>query len=146
MNGKNMIILAVAAVILIVVVVFLVMGRADEAPVGVPVSEGTLETNTIVFTDSGFSPAALTVRVGDTVVFENQSSVDFWPASAMHPTHKVYPGSDIEKCGTAEEAGIFDACRAIPAGGSWSFTFGEAGNWNYHNHLNAGNFGKIIVE
>ena len=80
-----MIILAVAAVILIVVVVFLVMGRADEAPVSVPVSEGTLETNTVVFTDSGFSPAALTVRVGDTVVFENRSSMDFWPASAMHP-------------------------------------------------------------
>ncbi len=102
--------------------------------------------NTVVYTDSGFSPNLLTVKRGETVTFVNEGSDTFWPASAMHPTHKVYPGSDIEKCGTAEAPKIFDACRGIQPGGSWSFTFDEIGSWNYHNHLNPKNFGKIVVE
>ena len=102
--------------------------------------------NIIIFTDSGFSPNLLTIKLGETVTFKNESSKPTWPASAMHPTHKVYPGSDIEKCGTAEESKIFDACRDIPAGGSWSFGFDNVGTWGYHDHLDASKFGKIIVQ
>ncbi|MFH0712907.1 MAG: hypothetical protein V2A55_03610 [Candidatus Jorgensenbacteria bacterium] len=131
---------------MVIVVVFLVAGQSDKSPAETSIPQGASVTKTVVLTDSGFSPVSLSVRVGDTVVFENRSSTDFWPTSAMHPTHKVYPGSDIEKCGTAEESKIFDACRAIPAGGSWFFTFNEAGSWDYHDHLDAKNFGKIIVE
>ena len=64
----------------------------------------------------------------------------------MHPTHKVYPGSDIEKCGTAEESNIFDACRGLKEGESYEFTFNEKGSWRYHDHLNIKNTGSIIVE
>lgn len=113
----------VVVIIIIIGFFFFVLGGEDERSVVAPVSEEQSGAKTVVFTDSGFSPA-----------------------SAMRPTHKVYPGSDIEKCGTAEESKIFDACRAIPAGGSWFFTFNEAGSWDYHDHLDAKNFGKIIVE
>lgn len=104
------------------------------------------ETKTVVYSDSGFSPSSLTIKVGDTVTFVNQSLKSVWPASAMHPTHKVYPGSGIEKCGTSEESKIFDACRGIAPGASWSFKFGSAGSWGYHDHLDASKFGKIIVQ
>jgi len=102
--------------------------------------------NIITFTNSGFSPSPLTVKVGDTVKFVNNSDKAFWPASAMHPTHKTYPGSDIEKCDTDERGSIFDACEGIAPGRSWEFTFTEVGEWGYHDHLNAKFFGKVIVE
>jgi len=100
----------------------------------------------ITYSASGYSPTPVTIKVGDTVAFKNESAIDMRPASAMHPTHTVYPGSDIQKCGTAEEKGIFDSCRDIKPLDSWSFTFTEKGSWNYHDHLTSKYFGKIIVE
>lgn len=104
------------------------------------------ENHVIEITSSGFTPGTLAVKRGDSVTFLNKDSSPRWPASAMHPTHRVYPGSDIEKCGTSEESSIFDACRGLAEGESYSFVFDEAGSWNYHDHLNLGMFGKIIVE
>jgi plastocyanin len=104
------------------------------------------EDFTVIYTDNGYTPKELTVEVGSTVIFKNESSSPSWPASAMHPTHKSYPGSDIKKCGTSEADMIFDACRAIASGESWSFTFDEAGQWSYHDHLNSSKWGKVIVK
>lgn len=103
------------------------------------------ETYTVEMTQSGFSPSPLTINIGDSVKFITLDDGSYWPASAMHPTHKVYPGSDIKKCGTSEQDGIFDACKWLPQGQSFTFTFNQAGTWGYHDHLNAKLFGKIIV-
>lgn len=100
----------------------------------------------ITYTDSGFSPASITIKKGETVTFKNKSSRSFWPASAMHPTHTVYPGSDIKKCGTSDEPNIFDACHGIEQGAEWSFRFNNVGTWNYHDHLNASKYGSIVVQ
>ena len=102
--------------------------------------------NVIEITGSGFSPQTLTIKKGETVTWINKDTEGHWPASAMHPTHTVYPGSNIEKCRTAEEESIFDACRELAPEESYSFTFNEIGSWGYHDHLNANLFGKIIVE
>lgn len=104
------------------------------------------QEHTIRYTDSGYSPQELTVEVGDTVTFKNESSRETWPASATHPTHRAYPNSDIQKCGTAEAEFIFDACGAVRPGEEWSFTFGNAGEWWYHDHLRPSNFGMIRVQ
>ena len=100
----------------------------------------------VIYTSEGFSPAKVTVKKGDKVTFRNNSTAPMWTATAIHPTHRVYPGSDIEKCGTPEETKIFDACRGIPSGSSYAFTFNEVGTWNYHDHLNLGKYGSIVVE
>jgi len=110
-------------------------------------SEMTAKTGaTVTYTDDGFNPRTLTISAGGTVTFVNESSRDMWPASAIHPTHTIYPGSDIRKCGTAEESTIFDACGAVAPGGSWSFTFTEVGEWRYHDHRRSNNTGTIIVQ
>ncbi len=111
-------------------------------------SGGPVEAKEVVvqMTDSGFVPQEATIKQGDTVKWVNAGTVARWPASARHPTHEVYPGSGITKCGTPEEPGIFDACTGIQAGDSYSFTFSEKGSWAYHDHLNPDVFGKIIVE
>lgn len=116
-------------------------GTVANNPTGT-VSAGTF---TVTKANEGFSPQTLTIKKGSTVNFVNNSSADFWPATARHPTHTVYPGSDIQKCGTQEENGIFDACRGLSAGQTFSFTFNQVGEWAYHDHLNATAFGKIIV-
>jgi len=100
----------------------------------------------VQITAEGFAPKSLTIAAGDTVTWVNQGSGPNWPASAMHPTHTLYPGSDINKSGTSEQAQIFDACHGLPTGQSYSFTFNEAGSWNYHDHLNTAHFGTIIVQ
>ena len=91
-----------------------------------------VEENVVTYTDSGFSPSTLTIKAGDTVVFKNESSSAFWPASAVHPTHELYPE--------------FDAKAAISLGSTYSFTFNRVGTWKYHNHLNASHTGTIVVE
>ncbi len=107
---------------------------------------GKLETAEIRYTDSGFVPNSLTVKKGTSVTFKNESTHNARPASALHPTHQVYPGSDIAKCGGPEASLIFDACREIRPGDSWTFRFYQIGKWNYHDHLNVQHFGSITVE
>ncbi len=103
------------------------------------------QTHTITISSSGFSPARLEINAGDSVVFTNENSAKHWPASVVHPTHRVYPGSDISKCGTAEAENIFDACRGLESGESYTFTFNEEGSWRYHDHLRASLTGTINV-
>lgn len=139
--------------IIIAVVVIIVLGgflflQSGDAP-----QEAALEASippqssvTVTYTDSGYFPREVAVLAGGTVTFKNDSSREMWSASAIHPTHTIYPGSGIQKCGTREESRIFDACKGIAPGESWSFAFQEQGSWGYHNHLNISNTGKITVQ
>lgn len=109
---------------------------------GIVADEGVV----ITYSDTGYSPNSVTVKVGDTVTFKNESSKNMWPASAMHPTHVVYSGTSLsEHCpDTANTA--FDACKGYAPGTQWSFTFTKAGEWKFHDHLTATNFGTIVVQ
>ncbi len=109
-------------------------------------ANGITVTPVIAYTDQGYAPKTYTIKAGDTVTFVNHSSTPTWSATALHPSHTLYPGSSFSKCGTDQEPGIFDACRGIEANGEWTFTFQEKGTWNYHDHLSPTRFGTIIVE
>lgn len=100
------------------------------------------QTYTINMTDSGFSPSTLTVAAGDTVRFVNTGSTLKWPASNNHPTHTVYPGSNVSKCGGDET--IFDACHGLATDEIFEFIFNETGTWGYHDHIGTAN-GSITV-
>ena len=100
----------------------------------------------ITYYDSGYSPSAVNVKRGDIVVFTNGSSKMMWTASAMHPSHMGYPGTDITKCGTPSQQGMFDACKGYGKGESWEFKFNEIGTWKYHNHLQPNHTGTIMIE
>ena len=100
----------------------------------------------VTYTDEGYSPKELMVKKGDNVTFNNESSHPMWTASAVHPTHTVYPGSSILKCNTPEAGAIFDACSAVEPGKEWSFQFDQIGSWKYHDHLTPTRTGTITVE
>ncbi|HXK38161.1 MAG TPA: hypothetical protein VJ579_03785 [Candidatus Paceibacterota bacterium] len=96
--------------------------------------------NAILYTDGGYTPNPLRVKVGTVVTFINSSSNKMWPASAKHPTHNEYPTTGGCLGST------FDACRGIPSGETWDFQFDIPGTWQYHDHLSPKSYGTIIVE
>lgn|SRR3989338_5165687 len=85
----------------------------------------------VVFDGTQFTPSSINIKVNDYVIFRNKSSVEFWPASAPHPTHTDYPE--------------FDAKKAIAPGGKFQFQFQKAGAWKYHDHLNSSVYGVVNV-
>ena len=100
----------------------------------------------VEITAAGANPKTVTITAGQTVAFVNKDSATHWPASALHPTHTVYPGSNIAKCKTAEAATIFDACKGLKEGEYFKFKFDQTGTWNYHDHLNPSIWGTVVVQ
>lgn len=86
----------------------------------------------IAFDGKAYTPSTLTIKNGDIVVFKNNSSEDFWPASAQHPNHLEYPD--------------FDPKKPVAAGQTWQFKFTKSGAWGFHDHLTPSAFGKITVQ
>lgn len=109
-------------------------------------SERIPQTHQVTITETGFVPKTFTIKQGDSVTWTNTRTGASWPASALHPSHDVYPGSGISKCGTDEERDIFDACEGLREGESYTFTFNEVGSWNYHDHLITSFSGRVVVE
>lgn len=87
--------------------------------------------NTISISDTGFSPATVTVKSGTTVTFMNNGQALHWPASNPHPVHTDLSG--------------FDAQKGLATGESYSFTFTKTGTWGFHDHLNAAMKGSVVV-
>ena len=114
--------------------------------IGVNVDISVPKAHEVVYTDAGYSPSTLTVKMGDTVRFKNDGSRATWPASAMHPTHMIYSGTSLQQHCPDNENDDFDACKNIDPGQSWDFTFKKTGEWAYHDHSNVGFFGKVIVQ
>lgn len=86
----------------------------------------------VSYTDNGFNPSTLRIKVGQTVTWVNDDTDLLQVASAPHPEHSDYP--------PLNDVGM------IQPGESKSFTFNEAGSYAYHNHLDPDNFGQVIVE
>lgn len=107
-----------------------------------PSAQEMEQVYTVLYSLNGFSPATLEIPRGATVMFKNESGSPLWVASAMHPTHSVYPQKSPDDC----LGSSFDACAGVPHGASWPFTFNEIGSWNYHDHLHANKWGTIIVK
>lgn len=135
MKGKvTLLIIIIAAVALALIV----RGEQDMTPPverereEVPSSTDTEEEVLVTYTDEGFSPSAVTVSQGTKVVFVNESSGSMWVGSDPHPVHTDLPA--------------FDQLEGSGPGTSYEFTFREAGEWEYHNHLRPAHGGAVIVE
>lgn len=85
----------------------------------------------ITYRDSGFSPPVLRAASGSRITLENQSSEDLQLASDPHPTH-----TDNTELNT----------DVIEPGKSSTVTVTSKGTWGYHNHLDPGHTGKIVID
>ena len=106
--------------------------------------EPTIPAQTVIveYTDQGFMPKEVSIKVGDTVKFVNKSSEGMWVGSAMHPNHVVYSGTELKDHCPDTAGTAFDQCGTT---NEYSFTFNKVGSWGYHNHVSAKMFGKVIV-
>jgi len=135
---QQSIILILAAVVIVGLAAFLFQGGINLPTSGTQQQVQTTQpaptgkTVTVEITSSGFNPSSVTINSGDTVKFVNRDSSRHQPASNPHPIHTDYPG--------------FDARRGLATGESYSFTFTRKGTWGFHDHLNPGTTGTIIVQ
>lgn len=96
-------------------------------------SEGAMmkSENVVKITSSGFSPQSVTVKVGESVTWENTDSENHTVNSAPHPTHTAYPLLNL---------------GVIKPGEKKSLTFPDAGTYKYHDHLNPSLTGSVTVQ
>lgn len=85
----------------------------------------------IDYTDSGFSPANLNVKAGQTITIKNTSSGAMSFNSDPHPVHTSFPELNLGR---------------IDAGQSKTLTLTKAGTYTYHNHLSPSQKGTIVVQ
>lgn len=120
-------------------------GNLDAETMGPAGEQGAVPAATVVtYTDAGFSPKTVTVPVGTTVRFVNNSTRSMWVGSDDHPAHTKYDGTTLrDHCASKTS---FDQCAGEPAGTSYEFTFTKAGSFGYHNHTRANDGGTVVVQ
>lgn len=84
----------------------------------------------VLFTQSGFQPARVTVKKGSVVTIKNDSNETVQFSSDDHPTHRKNPEMNLRPLGPGESA---------------SYTATKVGEWGYHDHLHADKTGTITV-
>lgn len=133
---NNGAVVAIGFVLLLTVIgAFAFRGQSSET-VGQPdtndiqVGEAS-EQIAVVYDGKAYSPNQISIQEGATVIFVNESSSPMWPASDPHPLHTDY--SD------------FDPMGPVAAGDSYEYTFREAGEYGFHDHINPSASGVIVV-
>ena len=96
------------------------MDNATPAPVA---------ANMIVYKDGAFSPAMLTVKMGEEVTIQNGDTSAMRVSSNPHPAHTSNPSFD---------SGI------LAAGKAWKVKVQKS--TKFHNHLNPSAMGEIVVK
>jgi len=100
--------------------------EATTTPPAVP-NEAVVE-----YKDGAFNPTSLKILVGTKVTFVNKGTKEVWPAAGRHPTHEICPG--------------FDALHGLKSGETYSYTFPQAADCPFHNHLAPSEHGSIEVK
>ncbi len=118
--------------------------NVDNGALGI-VAEDTETMKTIRYTDAGYVPNSVTIPVGGTITWVNDTSKNMWVASAMHPTHTAYSGTNLSQHCPDTSGDAFDQCTGGAPGTTYSFTFDKAGTWRYHDHIDATKFGSVVV-
>jgi len=88
-------------------------------------------SNTIVLTQEGFDPQILTVEVGTKVSWVNKSGAVATVNSDPHPIHSNYQPLNL---------------NSFEDGEFLQLVFDKPGTYGYHDHLDPGKTGTIIVE
>lgn len=98
-----------------------------------PPAEQTLTAPSVItYSDDGYSPSSINIKIGEIITFINQSQDPMWPASDVHPIHSIYPE--------------FDPKKSFGSGEEYRFKFEKAGTWQYHDHLRPAKKGTVTVK
>jgi amicyanin len=92
------------------------------ADTSTPTAQTTAQTGQVTIKDFAFGPSSLTVKKGDTVTWTNQDSAP----------HQI--------------AGTNFKSEMLSNGGTYSFTFNEAGTFDYHCSIHPLMKGTVVVQ
>ena len=122
---SSYIIAAGAAIVVIIVVIAIVLLMTPPSDNGQNNGDGAVSTNSVDIRDLAFNPTPITVTVGTTVTWTNNDTVDHTVTSTSGPTS-------------------FDS-GVIRPGETFSFTFTEAGTYDYHCTLHSSMRGQVFA-
>lgn len=92
---------------------------------------GVAARTEVIYSDGGFAPSPVTVKVGSVVTFVNESSGQMQVESDPYPTHSILP--DLYETTSVGRAGVYE------------YTFIRVGTWIYHNRASRNVKGTVIV-
>ena len=103
------------------------------------------KTTTVTYDGATFAPKTVTIAKGDTVSFVDASGRGFWVASDAHPSHTGFDDTSRSAHCVSGYAGPtpFDECVT---GTKFTFTFTMTGSFGYHDHMNGGAGGTVVVK
>lgn len=113
-----------AAVVVVILAAYMFFPKAAPTTDELLVGSGEPTTNKVMIENGDFSPAIITIRKGDTVVWENRESVP----------HTIVSDSGNE---------LVSPSLNIYA--KYTHTFDEAGSYDYHCSIHPEMKGTIIV-
>jgi plastocyanin len=130
MNKKTLILIIIGVLVLVGIGVWIYASNQKTTSSTAPGPNGQ-PSATITYSNSGFSPKTVTVSTGAIIAIRNTSSSDMQFDSDPHPVHT----DDTElNVGT------------VAPGKTVTFKVSTPGTHGYHNHLNPGDTGTIIVQ
>jgi plastocyanin len=105
---------------------------SSSAPSSAATSQNAVTaTATITYSENGFDPKTVTVKMGETVAIKNDSSDTLQFDSDPHPQHTD---------NTELNVGV------VNPGQAKTVTLNKTGTFGYHNHLNPTDKGSITVQ
>ena len=140
-------VLAVASIVGLVIPYLQTRGLQQE-PLSATTNAGP--SVEIAYTNNGFEPETITIKVGTTVRWTNTSDKLMWVASNPHPSHTDLSGFD-ERGTAGNDDHINQVKNLLPVAYAhtgvtiYTYTFRKTGHWGYHNHLVPQDRGVIIV-
>ena len=128
------------ALIVLVIIVLVAVGatylitksttKTTTPPKNSPVALAPARVN---ITSKGFSPATVTVKVNQAVVWTNKDSANHEVNSDAYPKDDELPS--------------FNDTQPIPTDSTYAYVFNQAGTYSYHDDLNPFTFkGTVVVK
>ena len=101
-----------------------------ERSCGLPSAETIAAQETVMISATGFEPAEVAIKVGQTVRWENNDNAVHRIAIDPHPLHNECIGLDS---------------KDLEPSASFGFTFTKPGEWDLHDDKQLSNRSKVIV-
>ena len=150
-DTKNVVLIGGVLVLMTIVGLYIPYLQTRNIDTGVPsVATTTGPLTKVAYTNSGFEPATITVKVGTTVEWTNTSDKLMWIASNPHPSHTDLPGFD-ERGVEGNDVPTDQPQTFVPVAYAhtgvtiFRYTFLRVGHWGYHNHLVPQDRGVVTV-
>jgi plastocyanin len=129
---RTIIVPVVLSIIVIVGIVLLLMPKDNpEPPVQPAENSATLQVANINIGPGSFSPSAITIKKGSSVIWSNTDNVPHRIASNPHPGHSDLPDLYSDSINSSDK---------------YRFTFNTPGTFGYHDEVDPAINGTIIVE